>query len=85
MKSQKLRVTIDIFSGRENPIIEFSGKDLKEISKKLSPIRKFKTKELTLPPIPTLGYRGLIVEQIGMPIKELPNTFRIASGIAFGR
>lgn len=85
MKSQRLRVTIDIFSGRENPIIEFSGKELKEISKKLSPIRKFKTKELTLPPIPTLGYRGLIVEQIGMPIKELPNTFRVASGIAFGR
>jgi hypothetical protein len=85
MKESKLRITIDIFSGRENPVVEFSGKRLEEISERLSPTRKFQTKELGLPPVPTLGYRGLVVEQMGMPIKDLPGTFRIVSGTAFGR
>ena len=85
MKDLKLRITIDIFSGRENPVVEFSGKKLEEISKRLTPVRKFQTKELGFPPIPTLGYRGLVVEQVGAPLKELPKAFRIASGTAFGR
>ncbi len=85
MKNGKLRITIDIFSGRENPVIEFHGKKLEELSERLSPIRKFQTKELGLPPVPTLGYRGLVVEQVGMPVKELPGAFRVVSGTAFGR
>ncbi len=85
MKNTKLRVTIDIFSGRENPVIEFTGKKLEELAERLSPVRKFQTKELGLPPVPTLGYRGLVVEQVGMPVKELPSAFRLALGTAFGR
>lgn len=85
MKDKKLRITIDIFSGRENPVVEFGGKKLEEITERLTPTRKFQTKELGLPPVPTLGYRGLVVEQLGVPLKDLPGTFRVASGTAFGR
>lgn len=84
MVDKKLHITIDIFSGRENPTIEFSGKELDEIIKRLSVTRKFETKELGLPPVPTLGYRGLIVEQSGLPLKDLPRTFRVALGAAVG-
>ena len=38
---------------------------------------------MDLPAVPTLGYRGLVVEQIGRPIEFLPESFRIASGTAF--
>lgn len=85
MKGDKLRITIDIFSGRENPVIVYKGKKLREVSERLSPIRKFQTKELGFPPVPTLGYRGLVVEQVGRPVKELPSTFRLGLGTAYGR
>ena len=85
MKNEKLRITIDIFSGRENPEVEFTGKKLEDLCERLSPKRKFQTKELGLPPVPTLGYRGLVVEQVGMPVKEFPGTFRLVSGTAIGR
>lgn len=85
MKDTKLRITIDIFSGRENPVIEFTGKKLNEAIERLSLTRTFRKKELVLPPVPTLGYRGLVVEQVGAPLKDLPDSFRVASGTAFGR
>lgn len=85
MKEKKLRVTIDIYSGRENPVIEFSGKKLKELTERLSPVKRIKTEEMDLPPIPTLGYRGLIFEQKGKPVKDLPKIFRVASGTALGQ
>lgn len=84
MKDQKVRITLDIFSGRENPVIEFSGKKLEEITERLSPTRRSLTSELALPPFPTLGYRGLVIEQSGKPLKDLPSTFRLASGTVFG-
>jgi hypothetical protein len=85
MMDSKLRITIDIFSGRENPVVEFSGGEAREIAGRLRPERKFDTLAKGLPPVPTLGYRGLIIEQEGAPLLELPGTFRVANGTAFGR
>jgi hypothetical protein len=85
MKDAKLRITVDVFSGRENPVVEFTGKKLEGILERLAPKRKYETRELALPSVPTLGYRGLVVEQEGFPIKELPRAFRFAAGRAFGR
>lgn len=85
MKDAKLIVTIDIFSGRENPVVEFTGKELQNIMERLAPIHKLEKRELGLPPIPTLGYRGMVVDQVGLPMKELPESFRVANGKAFGR
>ena len=40
MKNKKIRITIDIFSGRENPVIEYTGKKLDELTERLIPSKK---------------------------------------------
>ena len=80
-----LRITIDIFSGRENPVLELKGSAAREALKRLSLERRLRKDDMGLPPSPTLGYRGLIIEQIGRPIKALPRVFRLAHGDVFGK
>ncbi len=84
MPEKKLLITIDIFSGRPNPVIEVTGSKLKELTRKLKVTDRISKQEAGVPPVPTLGYRGLIVEQHGMPVKGLPKNFRISGGIAYG-
>lgn len=81
----KLRITIDIFSGRENPVIEFTGDEAKEAIERFQPKRKIKKGEIGLPTFPTLGYRGLIIEQTDEIVKGLPKTFRFIHGDVFGQ
>jgi hypothetical protein len=78
-----LRITIDIFSGRPNPVIELEGKTAAEALRRLRPIEKLPRRE-ALPPPPTLGYRGLIVERDGGRGDGLPRMFRVADGRLFG-
>jgi hypothetical protein len=84
MNESKIRVTVDIFSGRENPVVEFKGKEIQNVIERLAPTRRMDRGDLGLPPVPTLGYRGLVVEQVDRPIKELPDAFRVVRGSAFG-
>ncbi len=79
-----LRITIDIFSGRENPVVELTGKEAQEAIKRLQPVRRIEKGEKGLPPEPTLGYRGLIIEQTGEPVKDLPKVFRLVHGDMLG-
>lgn len=55
-----LRVTVDIFSGRPNPILTLSGKSARSA---LALLKASGRRELKALPPSTLGYRGLIVEQ----------------------
>jgi len=80
----KLKVTIDIFSGRPNPVVELSAADSREALKLLSNARRLEAGEPGLPPVPTLGYRGLIVEQEGELARGLPRAFRLSHGQVFG-
>ena len=80
----KIRITIDIFSGRPNPVIELSGRQAREALDRLRPERRLEAGEPGLPPEPTLGYRGLIIEQIGGTTKTLPRIFRVIHGDLFG-
>jgi hypothetical protein len=80
----KLRITVDVFSGRPNPVVELDGRQAAEAVERLRPARKLKKGEVRLPSWPILGYRGLIVEQIGRPTKRLPRAFRVAGGQLFG-
>src|SRR6187402_3361122 len=80
----KLRVTIDLFSGRPNPVIELTAAQSREALGLLSTTRKLEKGELGLPPVPTLGYRGLIVEQVGKLAAPLPRSFRVAHSQVFG-
>ena len=79
-----LRITIDIFSGRPNPVIELSEGESKRILERLRPARPLKRTEPRLPPFSTLGYRGLVIEQTGAPTRGLPKVFRFAHGDVFG-
>jgi len=51
---------------------------------RLQPIGKIEKEERKQPLASTLGYRGMLIEQIGEPVKSLPKTFRIANGMLFG-
>ena len=79
-----LRITIDIFSGRPNPVIELTGKEEKDALERLQPGSKIKKGEMGLPPEPTLGYRGMVIEKTGVAVKGLPRMFRLAHGDMFG-
>src|SRR2546430_15487092 len=81
----KLRITIDIFSGRPNPVVELSGTEADDVVARLAPARKTtkKTSGRDAPvPESTLGYRGLIVEQSGS--RRLPPGFKVADGVLSG-
>jgi hypothetical protein len=79
-----LRITIDIFSGRPNPVIELTETESTRVLEQLRPDRKLEKGEPGLPPFSTLGYRGLVIEQVGARAKSLPKTFRVAHGDLFG-
>jgi hypothetical protein len=79
-----LRITIDVFSGRENPVIELTEKDSRKALERLRPVRKLEKGEPGLPPEPTLGYRGLIIEQTQELTRGIPKVFRLVHGDVFG-
>jgi len=79
-----LRVTIDVFSGRPNPVVEVSGKQEKEVLEHLKPKGVVSKREVASLVRPHLGYRGLIVEQIGVRARNLPRMFRVVGGTIIG-
>ncbi len=79
----KLRITIDVFSGRPNPVVTLEGPEAEQALKRLRPARKLKPGELRPLPESTLGYRGLVVE-LDEAFRGLPRTFRLANGDLIG-
>jgi hypothetical protein len=79
-----LRVTFDIFSGRPNPVVVLDGSDATTLLQKLQPTAKLAGAQAVEPPESFLGYRGLIVEQIGPGVSaSVPQRLRIVDGKAF--
>jgi hypothetical protein len=74
-----LRITIDVFSGRPNPVIELRGKEAAAVLERLTPGRQLKGREARVPP-PTLGYRGLVIEQIEERKRRLRDRISIGTG-----
>lgn len=79
-----LKITIDVFSGRRNPVIELTEHESIEALDQLKPVRKIEETGRVFPPEPTLGYRGLIVEQTGKLDESLPKVFLYVHGDLFG-
>jgi hypothetical protein len=82
-----VRITIDIFSGRPNPVVELSDKEAQGVLERLTPAESLKQDEAEKVGTPILGYRGLIVEQSGkQPAAKsaLPARFRVVSGQLVG-
>ena len=78
----EFRITIDIFSGRKNPVIDLKGKQAANLFERLRPARQLSERELSPTPLSILGYRGLIIEQRGA--RGLPKSFRVAGGDLIG-
>jgi hypothetical protein len=81
-----VRIRIDIFSGLQNPVIELDDKKASAVLDRLKPMHALSQAEVeAIPPIPILGYRGLMVEQVGARTsKSLPKAFRVSAGQLVG-
>jgi hypothetical protein len=74
----KIRLTIDIFSGRPNPTLILDGTKATTLFNKVSLESGFKQNTDANPPEPlNLGYRGVIVEQLEGAKSDFPLKFRI--------
>jgi hypothetical protein len=80
-----LRITIDLFSGRPNPVVTLDDSASEEVLERLRPVGRLEKEELEPPPESILGYRGVVVEQVGEPAARLPERFRVVDGKLFGR
>src|ERR1044071_65631 len=82
-----VRITIDMFSGRPNPVVELTGKEAKDVLERLKPTTSLSGDEAEKAATPILGYRGLVVEQTGTSgdSKDLPARFRVSSGRLTGQ
>lgn len=82
-----IRITIDIFSGRPNPVVELDGKNAKDVLERLQPTTPLAGDEAEKAATPILGYRGLVIEQTGTSAdsKDLPARFRVSSGRLTGK
>jgi len=74
-----LRIIFDLFSGRPNPTITLDGNDATAFLNELSALKTGVTATTVsaAQQESKLGYRGLIVEQIGAPQAGLAGRFRI--------
>jgi len=76
----QFRITIDIFSGRKNPVLEIKGREAERIFEHLRPAQP--VSRMLPVPSSSLGYRGLIIEASGA--RGLPRVFRMAHGDLMG-
>lgn len=78
-----LRITIDIFSGRPNPVVEVDGARAREILERIKPVKPLKKGAMPEPEF-RLGYRGLVIEQTGAASRALPRVVRVVAGAIYG-
>jgi hypothetical protein len=78
-----LQVTIDVFSGRPNPVVTLEGRRATEVLERVKPARPLSKRE-SKPLDFRLGYRGMVIEQVGAAARSLPRRFRVAAGAIYG-
>jgi len=80
-----LRITIDLFSGRPNPVLELSGQEEREVLDRLRRTKRATERAVPRVPLSTLGYRGLQFEVLGRrKPRTLPSSFRVVDGNLIG-
>lgn len=80
-----LKLTIDLFSGRPNPTVVINGGEAADLLERLTPQRLLERGEPGLPSEPTLGYRGVVVEQVDESNPAFPERFRVVGADLFGK
>lgn len=78
----EFRITIDIFSGRGNPVLDVKGRQARALYDRIRPGRRLSQREVLPVPASALGYRGLIIEASGA--RGLPKSFRLVHGDLIG-
>jgi hypothetical protein len=74
----KLKITLDLFSGRPNPELIVSDGEAKKILDSIAPAGKMKNLTAKSIQAPSgLGYRGIIVEQLDKASKEHPEKMQL--------
>ena len=79
-----LRVTVDIFSGRPNPVVELTADEARDFLSRIKPAQAVDREKEAPVPDSVLGYRGLLIEQTGTLARGLPARFRLADGVITG-
>ena len=74
----KIKVTIDLFSGRSNPTLELEGQEAEQVLGQVQTSSAFSalTDEDTPEPS-SLGFRGILIEQTDEGTADLPTIFRV--------
>ncbi|MEQ1677401.1 MAG: hypothetical protein ABL876_11905 [Chitinophagaceae bacterium] len=81
----RLKITLDIFSGRPNPELLVSDGDAKKLLDSISPSgRMKKVTSKSIQPPSNLGFRGIIVEQLDKASKEHPSRMQVTHANMFG-
>ncbi|MGG9961998.1 hypothetical protein [Ferruginibacter sp. SUN106] len=81
----KIKLTIDVFSGRPNPTLTLDGRDAKKILDQVSLKSGFKKNSDKTAPEPFgLGYRGVIIEQLDAAASDMPKIMRVTPDRAYG-
>jgi len=80
----KIKVTIDIYSGRPNPVMVLEGRRAADIIEKIRMRSSFESNtDSTVPEPFNLGYRGIIIDQLTGATSDMPATFRITPDRAY--
>ena len=80
-----LRITFDVFSGRPNPSVTLTAAESADLLAQIGAVKPSAAKMTAAPSEPvSLGYRGLIVEQLDAPASGLPQRFRLSSASVDG-
>lgn len=84
-----VKIIIDIFSGRPNPVLFLDDDEAEELLEMTLPVTSKSERNASnsnLSSAPILGYRGLIVEHIGLKPRSQPSTnFKIFNGTRFDK
>lgn len=79
-----LKITLDIFSGRPNPELIVSDAEAKKVLDAIRPVANLKSLTAKSAKQPgNLGYRGIIVEQLGRATKTLPGRMHLTHNKLF--
>ncbi|MEZ4425704.1 MAG: hypothetical protein R3E98_20085 [Gemmatimonadota bacterium] len=85
-----LRITVDIFSGRPNPVVTLAGDEERDLLERLAAPRagrdagtRGSARPPRLPPS-TLGYRGLLIEHVREPGRRRPSGLPARARVAAG-
>jgi hypothetical protein len=80
-----LRITFDVFSGRPNPSVTLTPAESADLLARIGAVKPSTARATTASAEPvSLGYRGLIVEQLDASAAGLPQRFRLSSSSVDG-